>query len=124
MDSLKKFDYKVIKHIATLSETGSVTKELNLISYAENRPKYDIRGWKTYPDGTRKMLKGLTLTDEEIEVLKTVFYSGKLEGEGTEPETPEETIESFLNSIADSQDEDPDFSEIQDLINLDIEKEE
>lgn len=117
MDSLKKFDYKVIKHIATLSETGSVTKELNLVSYAGNKPKYDIRGWKTYPDGTRKMLKGLTLTDEEIAVLKAVFYSDKLSDEDREPAG---TAGVFSNFIEEFPEEDPDLLEgIEELINLD-----
>ncbi|MBR2394556.1 MAG: hypothetical protein IKA98_03545, partial [Candidatus Methanomethylophilaceae archaeon] len=48
------------------------TKELNLISWNDRDPKYDIREWS--PDGT-KMGKGITLSDEEVAVLKKALDS-------------------------------------------------
>ena len=62
------FSYEVTEKIAVLSESSKGwTKELNLISWNGREPKYDIREWS--PDGS-KMGKGITLSDEEVEVLK------------------------------------------------------
>jgi len=58
--------YEVVEQIAVLSENSKGwTKELNLISWNDKEPKYDIRDWS--PD--RKMRKGVTLTEEEARVL-------------------------------------------------------
>jgi hypothetical protein len=58
--------YEVVEQIAVLSENSKGwRKELNLISWNDKDPKYDIRDWS--PDG--KMRKGVTLTDEEARVL-------------------------------------------------------
>ena len=63
------FQYEIVEHIATLSESSGTTKELNRISYNGAPPKLDLRSWKQ--DGTKKrILKGLTLTDAEAAVLK------------------------------------------------------
>jgi hypothetical protein len=45
-------------------------KELNLISWNEREPKYDIREWS--PDG-EKMGKGVTLSKEELVALKELL---------------------------------------------------
>lgn len=84
MDNVKKFDYEIIKTFVTLSRSGRVSKQLNLVSYDGNRPKYDLRNWKTEADGTKKPLKGLTLTDEETEVLRLFFLAEANEGQTTE----------------------------------------
>lgn len=63
-----EFKYEVVERIAVLSESSKGwTKELNLISWNDRDPKYDIREWS--PDGS-KMGKGITLSDEEVAVLK------------------------------------------------------
>ena len=63
-----EFKYEVVERIAVLSESSKGwTKELNLISWNVREPKYDIREWS--PDGS-KMGKGITLSDEEVAVLK------------------------------------------------------
>jgi len=62
------FSYEVTENIAVLSESSKGwTKELNLISWNGREPKYDIREWS--PDHS-KMGKGITLSDEEVAVLK------------------------------------------------------
>jgi hypothetical protein len=62
--------FEIIKNIAVLSEgSKGWKKELNLISWNNNEPKYDIREWS--PDHT-KMGKGITLTKEELLMLKEV----------------------------------------------------
>ena len=50
--------------------TKGWTKELNLISWNGREPKYDIRDWAPEHE---KMGKGVTLSDEEIEVLKKLL---------------------------------------------------
>ena len=63
-----EFKYEVVERIAVLSESSKGwNKELNLISWNDRERKYDIREWS--PDGS-KMGKGITLSDEEVAVLK------------------------------------------------------
>ena len=60
--------FEIKKHIGTLSTSEKGwTKELNLISWNGREPKYDIRDWA--PDH-EKMGKGVTLTADELSVLK------------------------------------------------------
>ena len=60
--------FEITKHIGVLSEgSKGWAKELNLVSWNERGPKYDIREWS--PDH-EKMGKGITLSEEEVEVLK------------------------------------------------------
>lgn len=64
------FKYEITEHIATLSDSGDgTTKELNRISYNGAAPKLDLRSWKRSGEETI-LLKGLTLTPEEAEVLR------------------------------------------------------
>jgi hypothetical protein len=70
------FHYEITEKIAVLSESSKGwTKELNLISWNEREPKYDIREWS--PDGS-KMGKGITLSDEEVAVLKKALNSREI----------------------------------------------
>jgi len=65
--------YEVVDKIAVLSESSKHwTKELRLIKWNDREPKYDIREWS--PDGS-KMGKGITLSDEEIAVLREALNS-------------------------------------------------
>ena len=63
--------YEVVEHIATLStrKTGW-TKEVNLVSWNGGEAKVDIREWS--PDHTR-MGKGVTLTNQELDILLESF---------------------------------------------------
>ena len=64
---------EIVEKIAVLSESSKGwTKELNLIKWNDREPKYDIREWS--PDGS-KMGKGITLSDEEIAVLKKALLA-------------------------------------------------
>jgi hypothetical protein len=66
-----EFKYEIVEKIAVLSESSKGwTKELNLISWNDRDPKYDIREWS--PDG-EKMGKGITLSNEEVAILKTAL---------------------------------------------------
>lgn len=65
---MSEFKFKIIKKVGILSKSSSGwSKELNLISWNERDPKYDIRDWG--PDG-EKMGKGVTLSKEELLALK------------------------------------------------------
>ena len=64
---------EIIEQIAVLStSTSGWTKELNLVSWNDKEPKYDIRDWS--PDHS-KTSKGITLTDEEVSFLKKALES-------------------------------------------------
>lgn len=71
-----QIDYEIIEEIAVISEkktqTGKITKEVNLISFMGKEPKYDIRVWK-YDGEEKRMLKGISLNKEECEKLKEVM---------------------------------------------------
>jgi hypothetical protein len=70
-----EFKYELVERIAVLSESSKGwTKELNLISWNDRDAKYDIREWS--PDGT-KMGKGITLSNEEVTVLKKALEGRK-----------------------------------------------
>ena len=62
----KEIAYEIQENIAVLSNTGSWTTELNLISWNGAAPKYDIRKWNA--DHTR-MGKGVTLSEDEMTAL-------------------------------------------------------
>lgn len=68
---MSTFEYEIRQKIACLSEEkGGWTKEINLVSWGNNEAKYDIRAWST--DHT-KMGKGITLSEEELVMLKSVL---------------------------------------------------
>ena len=70
---MPEIKYEIVEKIAVLSESSKGwTKELNLIKWNDRDPKYDIREWS--PDGS-KMGKGITLSDEEVAVLKKALES-------------------------------------------------
>ena len=65
------FKYEIIEEIGVLSTNQSGwTKELNLISWNERPPKFDIRDWS--PDH-EKMGKGLTFSNEELQTLQNLL---------------------------------------------------
>lgn len=63
------FNYEIVEKIAVLSQSGDTSKELNKVSYNGQPAKYDLRSWRR-TDGEEKLLKGLTLNEEEMEALK------------------------------------------------------
>ncbi len=68
---MAEIKYEITKHIGVLSESAKGwTKELNLVSWNDREPKYDIREWSPEHD---KMGKGVTLTAEEIGLLKKLL---------------------------------------------------
>lgn len=70
-DNLANIEYEIIEEIGVLSENArGWRKELNRISWNGHPAKYDIRDWA---EDHEKMGKGITLTDEEAEVLKKLL---------------------------------------------------
>ena len=68
--------YEIIEQIGVLSESSSGwAKELNLISWNDREPKYDLRDWS--PD-REKMGKGVTLTRDELLALREILNSIEL----------------------------------------------
>jgi len=68
---VSEIKYEIIKKIGVLSTAASGwAKELNLISWNDREPKYDLRDWS--PD-REKMGKGVTLSREDLLALKELL---------------------------------------------------
>ncbi len=68
---MAELKFEITKELGVISENAKGwTKELNLVSWNDNAPKFDIREWS--PDHTR-MSKGITLTEEEMSQLVELF---------------------------------------------------
>ncbi|WP_195938049.1 YdbC family protein [Romboutsia sp. 1001713B170131_170501_G6] len=68
MSSIK---YDIVKEVGVISTTTSGwKKELNVISWNNREPKYDLRDWSSEHE---KMGKGITLTAEELKSLKELL---------------------------------------------------
>ena len=68
---MAEIKYEITKHIGVLSESAKGwTKELNLVSWNDREPKYDIREWAPEHE---KMGKGVTLSEDEITALKKLL---------------------------------------------------
>lgn len=62
-----QFQFQIVQNIAVLStERSGWTKEINLVSYNDAPPKFDIRSWDPNHE---KMGKGVTLSHEEMKTL-------------------------------------------------------
>lgn len=64
-----KFEIKETTGVISESSKGW-KKELNLISWNDKEPKFDIRDWDTEH---KKVGKGITLTVEELKKLRYVL---------------------------------------------------
>lgn len=69
-----KFEIKEATGVLSESAKGW-KKELNLISWNEKEPKYDIREWD---EEHKKMGKGVTLSIEELKKLKDILNEMEL----------------------------------------------
>lgn len=69
-----KFEIK--QNIGILSESAkSWSKELNLVRWNDQEPKYDLREWDSAHE---KMGKGMTLTVDELKKLRELLIRMKL----------------------------------------------
>lgn len=73
---MAEFKYEIKENLGVLSESANGwSREFNLISWNEGKPKYDIRDWAPEHE---KMGKGIGLTKEELEELYDII--GKVLG--------------------------------------------
>lgn len=62
-DELK---FTVVDKLGVLDSDSSTPKELRVVAWGDNEPKYDLRSWKQNEDGTETPCKGITLDSEEL----------------------------------------------------------
>lgn len=63
--------YEIVEEVGILSENEKGwRKELNLVSWNEREPKFDIRDWNPTHE---RMSKGITLTTEEAKALYEIL---------------------------------------------------
>jgi len=68
---MSELKFEIVKEIGIVAEgTKGWKKELNLVSWNDRAPRYDLREWS--PDHA-KMGKGVTLSEEEIKKLKQLL---------------------------------------------------
>ena len=64
---MAEIKYEIVQEICVLYESArGWTKELNLVSWNDREPKFDIREWA--PEHSR-MGKGVTLSKEEMQMI-------------------------------------------------------
>lgn len=119
---MSEFTYEIKKEIAVLSKNSKGwQRELNLISWNGNAPKYDIRDWA--PDH-EKMGKGLTLTKEEAKALAAALCDTVEDAERDEKVYRRRDrmylLEDAKQQLADYLDEEEDELQIPDGVDLDV----
>ena len=68
---MAEFKYEIVQRIGVISTSAKGwEKQLNLVSWNDRPPKYDLREWA--PDG-ETMGKGMTLTAEELVALRDLL---------------------------------------------------
>ena len=68
---MTEIKFEIKETIGTLSESSKGwAKELNLVSWNDKEPKYDLREWD--PEH-KKMGKGITLSVEELKKLRDML---------------------------------------------------
>lgn len=66
----EELKYEKIQQIGIVSEGKKRTKELNIVKWGSQEPKFDLRNWNK-EDG--KPGKGVTLTADELQKLKEML---------------------------------------------------
>ena len=70
---MAEFNFKIFKTFGTISENNNGwVKEVNLVSWNDREPVYDIRTWS---ENHEKLGKGITLTETELKNLKDLLNS-------------------------------------------------
>ena len=74
---MAEFKYEVTETLGVLSETGNGwSKEINLVSWNDRAPVYDLRTWA--PDH-EKMGKGVTISAAEAKILRDMLNALNLD---------------------------------------------
>lgn len=72
---MNEIKFEIVEHIGVLSETAKGWKtELNLVSWGDREPKYDLRNWS---ENHERIGKGITLSKEELLKLKDLLENVK-----------------------------------------------
>ncbi|MBN2796814.1 MAG: YdbC family protein [Clostridia bacterium] len=73
---MAEIKYEIKEMLGVLSEsTKGWSKQLNLVSWNDKEPKYDLREWDPNHE---KMGKGVTLSKEELVKLRDILNSMNL----------------------------------------------
>ena len=73
---MSEIKYEIIQNLGVLSTSASGwSKELNLISWNDRDPKFDLRDWSA---DHSKMGKGVTLSADELSALKALLNTIEL----------------------------------------------
>ena len=68
---MSELKFEIVKEIGVVAEgTKGWKKELNLVSWNDRGPRYDLREWSS---DHKKMGKGVTLSAEEVVKLKELL---------------------------------------------------
>ncbi len=68
---MAEIKFEIKENIGVLSESSKGwSKELNLVSWNDKEPKFDLREWDPAHE---KMGKGITLSVEELKKLKDIL---------------------------------------------------
>ena len=70
---MPEFKYEITESLGVLSQsTNGWSRQINMISWNDRPAKFDIRDWA--PENT-KMGKGISLSLEEVKILKDILNS-------------------------------------------------
>lgn len=73
---MAEIKFEIKENIGTLSEwSKGWSKELNLVSWNDKEPKFDLREWDP---SHQKMGKGVTLSKEELVKLRDILNAMNL----------------------------------------------
>ncbi len=64
--------FEIIQNLGVLDSEGKWKKELNIVKWGENDPKFDIRAWN---EDHTKPGKGISLSAAELQSLKDLLNS-------------------------------------------------
>ena len=68
---MNEIKYEIVEQIGVISESSKGWKtELNMVSWNDREPKYDLRNWSENHD---RMGKGIALSKDEIIKLKEIL---------------------------------------------------
>ncbi|MCR5146516.1 MAG: hypothetical protein K6B70_04125 [Clostridia bacterium] len=68
---MNEIKFEIVEHIGVISESAKGWKtELNLVSWGDREPKYDLRNWS---ENHERIGKGIALSKEEVLKLKELL---------------------------------------------------
>lgn len=70
MDEKKDVSFEILQHLGTLYEGSKKVKELNIVKWGDNDPKFDLRTWEK---DHSKAGRGITLSAGELQKLKEIL---------------------------------------------------